>query len=99
VNSRKKRRRKPGLWILVFTLSALGAAAFYGFSGAFGSNRPIDPNMLVQVERGAIARSAVATGTIQPRSKVEVKSKASGIVHKILVDYAGSFYSGGTGIF
>ena len=47
----------------------------------------IDPSKLATVERGDIARSVVATGKIQPRSKVEVKSKASGIVKKLYVDY------------
>src|SRR5207245_7264513 len=39
------------------------------------------------VERGDIARSVVATGKVQPLAKVEVKSKASGIVKQIFVDY------------
>ena len=42
---------------------------------------------MATVEHGAIARSVVATGKVQPRTKVEVKSKASGIVKKILADY------------
>ena len=33
-----------------------------------------------------MARSVVATGKIQPITKVEVKSKASGIVEKLYVD-------------
>jgi HlyD family secretion protein len=47
----------------------------------------IDPSRLTRIERGAIARSVVATGKIEPRAKVEVKSKASGIIQSILVDY------------
>jgi HlyD family secretion protein len=46
----------------------------------------IDPNRLAKVTRGDVARSVVATGTIQPITKVEVKSKASGIVEKLYVD-------------
>ena len=42
------------------------------------------------IEKGDIARSVVATGKIQPLVKVEVKSKASGIVKEILVDYGDS---------
>ncbi len=34
-----------------------------------------------------LAKVVVATGKIQPLSKVEVKSKASGIVKKLYVDY------------
>jgi HlyD family secretion protein len=43
-------------------------------------NPSIDPNKLAKVTRGDVARSVVATGKIQPITKVEVKSKASGIV-------------------
>ncbi len=46
----------------------------------------IDHNKLAKVTRGDVARSVVATGKIQPITKVEVKSKASGIVEKLYVD-------------
>jgi len=46
----------------------------------------IDPNRIAKVLRGDVARSVVATGKIQPITKVEVKSKASGIVEKLDVD-------------
>ena len=39
-----------------------------------------------QGRQGDVARSVVATGKIQPITKVEVKSKASGIVEKLFVD-------------
>ena len=44
---------------------------------------PIDANRLAKVTRGDVAKSVVATGDIQPITKVEVKSKASGIVEKL----------------
>jgi HlyD family secretion protein len=46
----------------------------------------IDANRIAKVTRGDVARSVVATGKIQPITQVEVKSKASGIVVKLLVD-------------
>ncbi|MGA2439056.1 MAG: biotin/lipoyl-binding protein, partial [Acidobacteriaceae bacterium] len=46
----------------------------------------IDPNRLAKVTRGDVTRSVVATGQIQPITKVEVKSKASGIVQELYVD-------------
>jgi HlyD family secretion protein len=59
--------------------------------GGFGLVRmakgsSIDPNKLAKVTRGDVAQSVVATGKIQPITKVEVKSKASGIVEKLFVD-------------
>src|SRR5436190_2994019 len=89
-NSRKRRR-----WILLglITLVIL-VGGFYGLSAALRPNNQIDPSKLASVTRGDLARSVVATGKIQPRSKVEVKSKASGIVKQILVDY-GTFVKQG----
>jgi HlyD family secretion protein len=55
--------------------------------GALKTDPKIDASKLATVDRGDIARSVVATGKIQPKSKVEVKSKASGIVKQLLVDY------------
>src|SRR2546429_9763882 len=46
----------------------------------------IDPSKLAKVERNDLAKSVVATGKVQPITKVEVKSKASGIVTKLFVD-------------
>jgi HlyD family secretion protein len=46
----------------------------------------IDANHLAKVTKGDVAKSVVATGKIQPITKVEVKSKASGIVEQLFVD-------------
>lgn len=53
---------------------------------ASGSSSKIEASQLSKVERGDIARSVVATGKVQPILKVEVKSKASGIVTKLFTD-------------
>jgi len=55
-------------------------------AAALRPNHTIEPDKLASVEKGDIARSVVATGKIEPLTKVEVKSKASGIVEKIYVD-------------
>jgi HlyD family secretion protein len=77
---------KKLLGIAVVVLVGLGGAGF-ALRGALKTDPKIDASKLVSVEKGDLARSVVATGKIQPRSKVEVKSKASGIVKKLLVDY------------
>jgi HlyD family secretion protein len=64
----------------------LGVTAFV-IVAARRTGRAVDPSKLARVERGDLARSVVATGRIQPLAKVEVKSKASGIVKRLLVDY------------
>jgi HlyD family secretion protein len=80
-----KKRRKRIIWAAI-ALLVLGGGG-YGVTAALRPDRSIDPSKLASVERGDLARVVVATGKIQPLSKVEVKSKASGIVKKIHVDY------------
>ncbi len=53
---------------------------------ARGSSAKLEASQLAKAERGDIARSVVATGKVQPITKVEAKSKASGIVTKLYVD-------------
>ena len=53
---------------------------------ATSSSAKIDPTKIATIEQGDLAQSVVATGKVQPITKVEVKSKASGIVKKLLVD-------------
>jgi HlyD family secretion protein len=79
-------RKGKGFWIglSILVIVVLLAAAVYVVRLAKGST--VDPNRLAKVTRGDVARSVVATGKIQPITKVEVKSKASGIVEKLYVD-------------
>jgi HlyD family secretion protein len=53
---------------------------------AHSSGTQIEGSRLGTVTRMDIAKSVVATGKVQPITKVEVKSKASGIVEKWYVD-------------
>ncbi|HEX4542065.1 MAG TPA: efflux RND transporter periplasmic adaptor subunit, partial [Candidatus Acidoferrum sp.] len=80
-----KKRRRRIIWAAIAVLVIGGGG--YGVKAALSPNRAIDPSKLAAVERGDLARVVVATGKIQPLSKVEVKSKASGIVKKLYVDY------------
>jgi len=80
----KKRRRR----IVIGSVAALVViGGGYGVFAALRPNHEIDPSKLAAAERGDLARVVVATGKIQPLSKVEVKSKASGMVKKLFVDY------------
>ena len=51
-----------------------------------GSSGEIDSARLATVERGDVAKSVVATGRVEPITKVEIKSKANGIVKELKVD-------------
>jgi len=63
-------------------------------TGAFSKRKPISPEKIVKPERGDIARSVVARGKIEPLSKVEVKSKANGIIQTLLADVGDSVKEG-----
>jgi len=83
-NSKKKRRKLfiyGGIGLGLVLLIAIGV-----FAATRGGTK-IDPSKLAKVEKGDLAKSVVATGKVTPIIKVEVKSKASGIVKKLLVDY------------
>ena len=80
--SRKSKR----FWIWLGTGIALVVIVLGILLARMASGTTIDPNKLAKVTRGEVARSVVATGKIQPITKVEVKSKASGIVEKLYVD-------------
>jgi len=81
-NSKKKRRRIWWIGTAVLVLVVLGTVVTKATSG----NTKIDPTKIANVDQGDLAKSVVATGKVQPITKVEVKSKASGIVKKLLVD-------------
>ncbi len=81
--SSKKRRKRliyGGIGLVLVLLIAGGLIA------ATRGGTKIDPSKLQKVERGDLAKSVVATGKVTPITKVEVKSKASGIVKKLFVD-------------
>jgi HlyD family secretion protein len=82
-NNHKKRRR----WIVAGVVFIVLVGCGFGIAAALRPNRQIDASKLAAVERGDLARSVVATGKIEPLAKVDVKSKASGIVEKIFADY------------
>lgn len=82
INRHKRRWKWPiGLAVLaVFILLCCGVALRFRSTPALPSEK------VVAVQRGDIARSVVAIGRVEPRSKVEVKSKANGIIQVLLVD-------------
>ncbi|MGA8432861.1 MAG: efflux RND transporter periplasmic adaptor subunit [Candidatus Sulfotelmatobacter sp.] len=83
--SSKKKRKRLFIWggvgVAIVLLIAIGV-----YASTRGGTK-IDPSKLAKVEKGDLAKSVVATGKVTPITKVEVKSKASGIVKKLLVDY------------
>lgn len=83
-NSKRKRRKRTIIISVVALVVLIFAGALIGFSRG---GTKIDSTKLAKVERGDLAKSVVATGKVTPITKVEVKSKASGIVKKLYVEY------------
>lgn len=78
-----KKSRK--LTVGAVAVLLLGGGA-YGLSTLNGASSNIDPSKVAMVERGVMLRSVVATGKIEPITKVEIKSKANGIIERLYVD-------------
>ncbi|MGA2986341.1 MAG: efflux RND transporter periplasmic adaptor subunit [Terriglobia bacterium] len=90
-NNHQSKRKK---WYLLAIAGVIVVGGGFGIAAALRPNNTIDPSKLANVTRGDLARSVVATGKIEPLVKVEVKSKASGIVEKILADYGDQVKAG-----
>jgi len=80
--SRKSRKRLyiGGAVALVVVAGAAGLATLKGASP------DVDPSRLATVERGTMVKSVVATGKVEPITKVEIKSKANGIIKMLNAD-------------
>ena len=81
-----RRGKRYWIWLTVGVLLFVGLVVGGIALARLVKGSSIDPNRLAKVTRGDVTRSVVATGQIQPITKVEVKSKASGIVEKLYVD-------------
>lgn len=79
---RKARKR----WVIAGAAVGVACVFLYGYSVLARPATTIDPSRLATVERGTLARSVVATGKIEPISKVEIKSKANGIIKELKVE-------------
>lgn len=77
------RRRRWTMWTMATVL--VGALAYFS-SGLRGGEVAVDPARVAEVQRGTMVRSVVATGKIEPITKIELKSKANGIIEALHVD-------------
>ena len=81
-----RRGKRFWIWLTIGVVLIVGLVAGGVALARLVKGSSIDSNRLAKVTRGDVTRSVVATGQIQPITKVEVKSKASGIVQKLYVD-------------
>ncbi len=80
----RKTRFKLGFFLAIVVVLIFGG--LWAGRGVFNSNSEIKPDDLATVQRGDLALSVVATGSIIPISTVELKSKASGLIKNLMVE-------------
>jgi macrolide-specific efflux system membrane fusion protein len=78
----KRRRRWP--WILL-ALILCGAVTIKIGVGR-SAPKELDASLIVPVKKGDLPIEVIETGKVQPREKVEVKSKVAGQVEKVFVE-------------
>jgi len=81
--ARTKSRKRLYLGVGAAVVVLAGVAGLVTLKGA---SPEIDASRLATVERGTMVRSVVATGKVEPITKVEIKSKANGIIQALNVD-------------
>src|SRR3954471_3794666 len=79
----KPSRKRLYIAILLAVVAVGGVAGYVGLKGA---SSDIDPTKVVVAETGTMVKSVVATGKIEPTTKVEIKSRANGIIERLPVD-------------
>src|SRR3954467_15218107 len=73
-------------WYLGFGLLVLLGAGAAWAARLNGASSEVDSAKVATAERGTMVRSVVATGKIEPITKVEIKSKANGIIERLRAD-------------
>src|SRR5262245_39225806 len=79
---RRRRRWLPP--VIILALIAIVALVVTKRGGA--GPKELDPSLITTVKRGDLAIEVLETGKVQPREKVEIKSKVAGQVQRIFVD-------------
>jgi RND family efflux transporter MFP subunit len=82
-NGVRKRRR----WLMpaIFAVLIIGVVVFFTKRGGAGP-KELDQTLITTVKRADLSIEVLETGKVQPREKVEIKSKVAGQVQKVFVD-------------
>ena len=73
--------------LVVLGLAAMGLMSVLG-SKAAREKKEIESSLVTSVKRGDVGIEVIETGKVQPRERVEVKSKVAGSVEKVFVEEA-----------
>ena len=80
------KSRKFKLTFFVLGTAFVLVVGFVAFSNVFRSEASVPEERLTEIKRGNLALSVVATGSIEPVTTVQLKSKSSGLVQRIYVE-------------
>ena len=86
------RTKKRYIWVGALVVVAAGGV--FAFKALSHPTVKLDAEKLAKVEKTDLARSVVATGKVQPTTQVEIKSKASGIIQKLPVNFGDVVHRG-----
>ncbi|HXU73119.1 MAG TPA: efflux RND transporter periplasmic adaptor subunit [Polyangia bacterium] len=82
-NGTRKRRR----WVVPVVVVLISGGVVFAFAKRGGAGpKDLDPSLITTVKRNDLAIEVLETGKVQPREKVDVKSKVAGQVAKVFVD-------------
>jgi HlyD family secretion protein len=78
--------KKSRKWSLAAGGVVVLVGGIWGYTTLDGAASELDSSRIATIERGTMTKSVVATGKIEPITKVEIKSKANGIIEKLMTD-------------
>jgi HlyD family secretion protein len=78
--------KKSRKWSLAAGSVVVLVGGIWGYTTLDGAASELDSARIATIERGTMTKSVVATGKIEPITKVEIKSKANGIIEKLMTD-------------
>jgi HlyD family secretion protein len=78
--------KKSRKWSLAGAGVVVLVGGIWGYTTLDGAASELDSSRVATIERGTMTKSVVATGKIEPITKVEIKSKANGIIEKLMTD-------------
>jgi macrolide-specific efflux system membrane fusion protein len=79
-----KKRKWLSRLIVVLVLAAVAGGVTWKLKGS--DDKPIEDALVAKVKRADLAVEVIDTGKIEPREKVDIKSKVAGQVLEVLVD-------------
>ncbi len=94
IESTEPRAKKIKIWIVVILIGIAGGAAFFFFGGKKAITGPTITYSSIKVERGSMRVTILATGTVQPENRLEIKPPIAGRIERVLVQEGDTVYKG-----